>query len=95
MINFFKFSIIFIRHISTSLTSWRKIFGMRITHTRNAPHKKSWPNGYDYLWSLGQKTSETGQKSRSFRHNSCPNESIMTGPISKFLEFKVMATCKV
>ena len=94
-INFFKFSINFIRHISNSMTSWRKIFCMRITHTRYALHKKSWPNAYGYLWRLGQKTSEMGQKSRSFRHNSSPNESIMTGPISKFLEFEVLAACKV
>ena len=94
---FFKFPTKFIRHISTSMTSWQKIFCMRITHSQHASHTQSWPNAYGYLWRLGEKTSERGQKARSFRHNSPPppNESIMTGPTSKFLELKVMATCKV
>ena len=95
MTTFFKFSTNFIRHISTSITSWKKIFCMRIAHNQYASHTKTWPNAYVYLWRLGQKTSEKGQKWRSFRHNSSPNESIMTGPISKFLEFEVMAACKV
>ena len=43
MIIFFKFSTNFIRHISTSMTSWRKIFCMRITHTQYASHKKVGP----------------------------------------------------
>ena len=95
MTTFFKFSTNFIRHISISVTSWQKIFCMRIAHNQYASHTKTWPKAYGYLWRLGQKTSERGQKSRSFRHNSSPNESIMTGPISKFLEFEVLAACKV
>ena len=95
MTTFFKFSTNFIRHISTSMTSWQKIFCMRIAHNQYASHTKTWPNAYGYLWRLGQKTSERGQKWRSFRHNSSPNESIMTGPILKFLEFEVLAACKV
>ena len=91
---FLKFSNNFIRHISTSMTSWQKIFCMRTVHGQYASHTKSGPNAYGYLWRSGQKTTERGQKSRSFRHNSPLNESIMTGPISKFLEFEVMATCK-
>ena len=57
--------------------------------------QKSWPNAYGYLWRVVQKISVRGQKWRSFRHNSSPNESIMTGPISKLLAFEVMAACKV
>ena len=77
---------------------WRvggNFFRMRINHSQHASHTQSWPNAYGYLWRLAQKTSERGRKWRSFRHNSSPNESIMTGPTSKFLELKIMVTCKV
>ena len=55
---FLKFSNNFIRHISTSMTSWQKIFCMRTVHGQYASHTKSWPNAYGYLWRLGPNTSE-------------------------------------
>ena len=42
MTTFFMFSTNSIRHFSTSMTSWQKIFCMRIARNQYASHTKTW-----------------------------------------------------
>ena len=70
MIDFRHFFPNLIRHTSTPMTSWQKIFRMRIGHSLCASHKKFRPNACGYLQGCRLKTAKKGQKTESSRHNS-------------------------
>ena len=70
MIDFWHFFRTIIRHISTLMTSWQKIFCICIVLSYYASHRKFGPNAYGYLQGCGEKTAKRGQKIESSRHNS-------------------------
>ena len=49
MVDFRQFFPTLIRHISTPMTSWQKIFCMRVALSYSASHKKFRPNACGYL----------------------------------------------
>ena len=64
MIDFWHFFRTIIRHISTLMTSWQKVFCICIVLSYYASHRKFGPNAYGYLQGCGEKTAKRGQKNR-------------------------------
>ena len=70
MIDFGQFFPTLMRHISTLMTSWWKIFCMCVALSYSASHEKFRPNACGYLQGCRLKTAKSGQKTESSRHNS-------------------------
>ena len=73
MIDFRHFFPNLIRHISTPMTSWWKIFCMCVAQSYYASPENFRPNACGYLQGCCEKTAKRGQKTESSRHNSPTN----------------------